>query len=293
MSLKKYEAFVMTAKLGSLTKAAEALGTTQSRISHILHDLETDYGFMLMQRSRGGVQLTEAGELLLPQMQEILERNACLEAAIADIRKADSGTLRLGTFSSVSVHWLPGMLQRFQTEHPNVQVQILSGDYHDIDQWLRNEEVDLGFLALPGPENKKVIPLAEDPLVAILPKQHPLASGQTVSIRELAQEPFISLLQTSNHDIYRALSKAGIHPRIRYSTKDDYALIAMVEQGLGISIVPELLMADRRDDVAIRPLDPPAFRTIALAFGKEYPMPAVTAFAETAMAWIRENRKKY
>lgn len=291
MSLKKYEAFVMTAKLGSLTKAADALGTTQSRISHILHDMESDYGFMLMQRGRGGVQLTEAGKRLLPLMQEILEKNACLEAAIVDIRKADSETLRLGTFSSVSVHWLPGMLQQFQAAHPNVQVQIMSGDYHDIDQWLRSEEIDLGFLALPAPENKKVIALKEDPLVAILPKLHPLAARQTVSIQELAQEPFISLLQTSNHDIYRALNKAGIHPKIRYSTKDDYALIAMVEQGLGISIVPELLITDRRNDVAIRPLDPPASRTIALAFGKEQPMPAVTAFAETAIAWIRENLK--
>jgi DNA-binding transcriptional LysR family regulator len=72
MSIKKYEAFVRTAQLGSLTKAAEALGSTQSRISHILNDLESEYGFSLMQRNRSGVKLTEAGALLLPQMEAIV-----------------------------------------------------------------------------------------------------------------------------------------------------------------------------------------------------------------------------
>ena len=71
MSLKKYEAFVRTVELGSLTKAAEALGSTQSRISHILSDLEAEYGFRLMYRSRRGIVLTEAGKLLLPKMQAI------------------------------------------------------------------------------------------------------------------------------------------------------------------------------------------------------------------------------
>ena len=289
MSIKKYEAFVETARLGSLTKAAEALGSTQSRISHILSDLEAEYGFSLMHRGRGGIQLTQAGAIVLPEMEAILEKNRALEALITDIRRADTGTVRLGTFSSVAVHWLPGMLQQFQAQHPKVQVQMLSGDYHDIDQWLRSGQIDLGFVTLPAPEDLEVIPLAEDPLVAILPQGHKLAEADTVSIREMSQEPFISLLQSSNHDIHRALDKAGVHPRIRYSTKDDYALIAMVQQGLGISIVPELLIASHREGLAVRPLSPCASRTIALAFSKKHPLPAIKAFADTAVQWLQEK----
>lgn len=289
MSIKRYEAFVKTAQLGSLTKAAEALGSTQSRISHVLSDLEAEYGFSLMHRGRGGVRLTEAGTLILPKMEAVLQKNRELEALISDIREADTGTVRLGTFSSVAVHWLPGMIQQFQSRHPKVELQMLSGDYHDIDQWLREGAVDLGFVTLPAPENMEIIPLAEDPLVAILPKGHRLAALETVSIREMGQEPFISLRQSSNHDIHRALDKAGVQPRIRYTTKDDYALIAMVRQGLGVSIVPELLIGSRRDGIEVRPLEPSAIRTIALAIPRNHPLPAVSAFAKTVVQWLREN----
>ena len=75
MSLKKYEAFVRTVELGSLTKAAEAMGSTQSRISHVLSALEEEYGFVLLRRNRSGVRLTEAGEMVLPKMQEILQKD--------------------------------------------------------------------------------------------------------------------------------------------------------------------------------------------------------------------------
>lgn len=289
MSIKKYEAFVKTVECGSLTKAAERLGSTQSRISHILGDLESEYGFSLMQRSRGGIQLTEAGKLLYPLMKEILQKNQQLEILASDIRNYNTGTVRLATFSSVAVNWLPGMLQAFQSIHPQVEVQILSGDYDDIDQWLRSGEADLGFVTLPAPKNMDILPLAQDPLVAILPKGHALVSADAVPIRDIGNEPFISLRQSSNHDIHRALDKAGVHPYIRYSTKDDYALIAMVQQGLGVSIVPELLIGTRRDGIEVRPLDPPAHRTIALAFSKGSPLPAVQAFAQTAVQWLQEH----
>ena len=96
MSLKKYEAFVRTVDLGSLTKAAQDLGSTQSRISHILSDLESEYGFCLMRRSRGGIELTEAGRLLLPKMREILHREQELSECIQEIRNANAGTVRIG-----------------------------------------------------------------------------------------------------------------------------------------------------------------------------------------------------
>lgn len=290
MGIRTYEAFVKTVELGSLTRAAQALGSTQPRISHILNDMEEEYGFTLMNRSRGGVQLTEAGKLLYPRMKEILEKNRQLEDLVCDIRSSSTGTVRLATFSSVAVNWLPGMLQRFQARYPGVEVQILSGDYDDIDQWLRRGEADLGFVTLPAPQDMKIIPLAQDSLVAILPNGHRLAALDSVPIRDIGTEPFISLRQSSNHDIHRALDKAGVRPYIRYSTKDDYALIAMVEQGLGVSIVPELLIGSRRDQIAVRPLSPAAERTIALAISKDSPLPVVSAFADTAIQWLAENR---
>ena len=289
MSLKKYEAFVRTVELGSLTKAAQALGSTQSRISHILNDLEEEYGFRLMHRSRGGIELTEAGRLLLPKMQAILQKEQELSESVGEIRSADAGTVRLGVFTSVAVHWLPGMIRAFQAAHPRAQLEMRNGDYHDVEQWLREGSVDLGFITLPGPEGMRTIPLAEDPLVAILPKGHRLAALSQIPIQELGEDPFISLLQSSAHDIHRALDNAGIRPNIKYTTKDDYAILAMVEQGLGISIVPQLLIRGRTQNLEVRPLIPQASRTIALAYPGGEALPVVRAFGETAVDWLKNT----
>lgn len=289
MSLKKYEAFVRTVELGSLTKAAQSLGSTQSRISHILNDLEQDYGFRLMHRSRSGIELTEAGRLLLPKMQAIVQKEQELSECVGEIRNADAGTVRLGVFTSVAVHWLPGMIRAFQTAHPRAQLEMRSGDYHDVEQWLREGSVDLGFITLPGPAGMRTIPLAEDPLVAILPKGHRLAALSRIPIEELGEDPFISLLQSSAHDIHRAMDNAGIRPNIKYTTKDDYAILAMVEQGLGISIVPQLLIRGRSENLEVRPLIPGASRTIALAIPGGEALPVVRAFAETAVQWLKNS----
>ena len=242
-----------------------------------------------MRRSRSGIALTEAGQLLLPKMEAVLQKERELAECIQEIRSADAGTVRLGVFTSVAVHWLPGMIRAFQAAHPRAKLEMRNGDYHDVDQWLREGSVDLGFVTLPGPEGMKTIPLAEDPLVAILPKGHRLASMDQIPIQELDQDPFISLLQSSAHDIHRALDNAGVHPNIKFTTKDDYAILAMVEQGLGISIVPQLLIRGRAQNLAVRPLVPRASRTIALAIPQGEALPVVSAFTETAVTWLREQ----
>lgn len=290
MSLKKYEAFVETVRLGSLTRAAQALGSTQSRISHILRDLEEEYGFELMERSRGGIRLTGAGAMLLPKMEEVLQKEQELEQLLEDIRSADAGSVRLGTFTSVAVHWLPGMIRAFQQAHPKAELAMFNGDYHDIEQWLRSGEIDLAFVTLPAPEGVRTIPLLEDPLVAILPRGHRLAALDEIPIEEFRHESFISLLQSSAHDFHRALDKAGVKPDVKFTTKDDYAILAMVEQGLGVSIVPELLLEGRREDLEVRALSPRASRTIALALPEGDALPVVEAFVRTAVEWVKAHR---
>ena len=108
-------------------------------------------------------------------------------------------------------------------------------------------------------------------------------------VEELAKEPFISLLESSNHDVRRAFRALSVKPNIRFETKDDYAVIAMVRQGLGVSIMPSLLLRGNTDGVEIRPIDPPASRTIALAAASDAPGPAASRFAEFAVKWVREN----
>ncbi len=156
----------------------------------------------------------------------------------AAIRGLDSGLVRIGTFTSVAVHWLPGVLKEFQRDYPRVEFKLLNGDYNDVERVGARRRVDIGFVNLPSPLDCECIPLMEDRLMAILPKDSRFASYPKFPLVE-CDGAFISLLKSSNHDARRALEAAGVKPNVRFYTKDDYAVIAMVEQGLGISIMPE------------------------------------------------------
>lgn len=290
MSFNRYEAFLRTVELGSLTRAADAMGVTQSGVSHMISALEEELGFPLLRRSRSGVFLTAEGERVLPAVRGVLNSAEQLGQVSAAIRGLDCGTVRIGTFTSVAVHWLPGMIKRFQSDYPNVEIKLMNGDYHDVDQWLSEGSADLGFIALPTKLGGRVTALHEDRLVAVVPKDHRLTALPKFPLREVENEPFISLLESSNHDARRALDAAGVRPNIRYTTKDDYAIIAMVEQGLGISIMPELLLTGRSDSVKVMELIPSASRTIALCMPDgDGAGPATQRFAEYVVDWVRDK----
>ncbi len=289
MDVKKYEVLEKTIALGSLTKAAGALGLTQSGVSHIIAAIEAELGVTLLRRTRTGAHLTPAGERAMPYIRTIVAQEALLRQTCAGLRTDVAGRLRIGTFTSVATHWLPAMMMQFQQAHPQVTFQLLSGDYHDVDQWLADGSVDLGFIALPAKQKWTCIPLCEDPLMAVLPEGHPLAQEPVCRAEDVAREDFISLLESSDHDARRALEAVGTKPNVRFTTKDDYAVIAMVRQGLGVSIMPSLLLRGNSAGIAIRPIGPPASRTIALAIPGTEPVPAVRAFADFTATWVREH----
>ena len=290
MKLDKYEVLVAVVEQGSLTLAASALGCTQSAVSHSLDSLEKELGFPLLKRGRGGVRLTAEGEKLMPAVRSLLASAEQLQQTASAIRGLDTGTVRIGAFTSVAVHWLPGVLKMFQADYPKVDFKLFNGDYHDVEQWLENGSVDIGFVNVPCALDCECITLMEDRLLAILPLGSRFASYPKFPLVECETEPFISLLESSDHDARRALEAAGVQPNVRFYTKDDYAILAMVEQGLGMSIMPELLLKGRSDRLQILPLIPEARRTIGMAIAaSEKAGPATRRFADYVVRYVREN----
>ena len=290
MSIQKYQVFLHVMEAGSVSRAAEDMGLTQSAVSHALSSLEEDFGFKLLTRSRAGVRLSSEGKRILPAIRDILSAEERLRETVSSIHGLSTGTIRVASFSSVAVHWLPAMLKAFQEQYPRIRFKLLNGDYHDVEQWLEEGAVDLGFVSLPTRAPGKVTPLMEDRLLVILPKDHPLASLDSFPIGYARQETFISLLESSDHDLRRALDAEGIRPHIRFITKDDYAIIAMVEQGLGIAIMPELLLRGRTDNIAALELKPQARRTIALAVTDQgQQSPAARMFADFVVQRVRSK----
>ena len=289
MESARCKAFVTAAETGSFSKAGEVLGYTPSGVSQLVASLERELGLPLLGRNRKGVTLTENGRRLLPAVREFLQQENRIYQLAGEMSGLLVGSVTIATYSSVATHWLPAMMMRFQQEHPQVEFELFNGDYHDVDRWLADGSVDLAFVALPAEADSRCVPLYRDELVAVLPKGHRLCSLPVCPAAEIAKEPIISLLETSNHDVRRALDAVGAKPDIRFRTKDDYAVIAMVRQGLGVSIMPSLLLRGNNEGVELRPLAPPAYRTIALTMGSVETGPAARQFAEFARAWVKEN----
>ena len=290
MKVSKYQMLATVVEQGSLTLAARALGCTQSAVSHSLDSLESELGFPLLKRGRAGIRLTAEGERLMPAVRALLGSEEQLNQLAASIRGLDSGTVRIGAFTSVAVHWLPGVLKEFQADYPHVDFKLLNGDYHDVENWLSDGSIDIGFVNVPCAVDCECIPLMEDRLLAILPEGSRFAHYPKFPLIECETEPFISLLESSDHDARRALEAAGVQPNVRFYTKDDYAILAMVEQGLGMSIMPELLLKGRHDRLQILPLLPEARRTIGIAIAAGAKAgPATRRFVDYVVRYVREE----
>lgn len=272
-SLQRYEAFLKAAELGSFTRAAEALSYTQSGISRMIADLEREWGVRLLARSRAGVYLTSEGRRLIDQVRRVCTEEQHLEALVAELNDLQTGLIRVGTLSSMATHWLPSIVSAFQKDYPNIEYELLLGDYLEIERWVLDGRVDCGFLRLPAHAQLQTTFLARDRLLAVLPEEHALAGRECVPLALLAKEPFLLLQKGANDEILQMFRKQGLTPDVRFTTWDDYAIMSMAENGLGVSILPELILRRCPYRIALRELDPPEWRDIGVAVRSQDDLP--------------------
>lgn len=265
MNIQKYQAFVKTAECGSFTKAAQVLNYSQSGISRMIADLEREWQIVLLERGKAGVKLTSDGMKLLPRAKSICAEYEKLQTEVDELNGLQSGLIRIGTFSSVATHWLPNMIREFQKAYPNIDYELLLGDYEEIEEWIINGRVDCGFLRLPTHTDLETIFLEEDRLLAVLPEDHELAGLEKIPITALCDEPFMLLEKDEKTEISWIFERSGLTPDVHFKTWDDYAIMSMVESGLGISILPELILRRVPYRIVAKELDVPAFRRIGVA----------------------------
>lgn len=176
-----------------------------------------------------------------------------------------SGLIRIGTFSSVATHWLPNIIKTFQKDYPGIDYELLLGDYTEIEEWIAGGRVDCGFLRLPARADLETCFLEQDRLLAILPEHHPLAYLEKFPVTSLCDEPFMLLEKGAKAEISEIFERCGLTPKVRFTTWDDYAIMSMVESGLGVSILPELILKRVPYRIVARELDVPAYRKIGIA----------------------------
>lgn len=291
VSTIKYQVLLKTVELGGITKAAEALGYTQSAASRMIAALEQEWGMELLVRGRGGVYLSTAGTSLLPYLRAACNAQKELEEQVAHLHGLTQGTLRVGSFASVSIHWLPPIMKIFLQRYPGIRFELVSKwEFAEVEDLIRQGQVDCGFLGLPAGEGLEVFPLRRDQFMAVLPPDHPLANAPFYPMERLAQDPFIWIPEDRDVEIGQIFQEEGIHPNLRYTVNDDFAILAMVEQGLGVSIRPELVLQDTGRSFSAIPLERPRYRDIALSVRWGKPLSPLTArFLEVVRQWVAEN----
>ena len=266
MSVSKYRVLLRTAELGSITRCAEELGYTQSAVSRIIADLEREWGVTLLTRNRTGVSPTSSGAALLPHVRAVCNADRELLEEVSELHGLTKGTIRVGTFNSLSVQWLPQIMKSFLERYPGIRFEIVTHiEYREIEDWVATGHVDCGFIALPAALELDTVFLRRDRHMAVLPQAHPLAEAESYPIARFAEDPFIKLEDDRDREIVRIFEACGVKPNLRYAVNDDYAAMAMVESGLGVSVLTELVLQRTPYRVAVKPLDPPQFRDIGLA----------------------------
>lgn len=286
MSLVKYQIFSQVVELGSLTKAGETLNMTQSAVSHAVSSLEAEFGLSLLKRSKSGVLLTADGERLLPHIRQVLQRNEKLNQEVAALKGVEVGTVKLGTFSSVTIHWLPYILREFQRECPGIDVKLLDGNHAEMEKMLMDGTVDLGFITLPAREEFHLVPLRRDRMMCIMPMEHPFGRLAAIKPEQLKDEPFIMPVSGCSADVQKIFSQHQLQPNIKYELEGDHAIIAMVLHGLGISILPEMAVSHIHSDVCCRPIEGEYERTIGIAISSsETASPAAKKLYQYILQW--------
>ena len=266
MESKKLEALLMAVDLGSFTKAAEVLGYTQSGLTHMMNSLEKEVGFTLLERGRSGVRLTEEGERIAPAVREFLQANARLDSVIEQVASSRTEIIRVSAYASIAMHWLPGIIQRFREECPDVDVDIRRADHVDVPyELLALGKMD-AILVSPQDEGQyEWVHLADDPMFAVLPRDFDTQGMTAFPLAAFEARDFIMPSQGFDKDIMRIFNRIGVKPHILPTWVDDPTVISMVSHGLGVSMMTELTVRGRTDGVKLLPVEPASSRELGLA----------------------------
>ncbi len=259
--------------LNSFTKAGEALGYTQSSMSQMISSLEEELSIKLLHRSRVGVKLTLEGEELYPFIQKSIFQYQSLQEKAKEIKGLETGTIRIGTLASISCHWMPKLLKGFQELYPKVQFILHQGDYSSIQEWIKVGAVDFGFMSPDATSGLEVVPLKEGDWLAVLPKNHILAKEKVVNLKDIANYPYILLEEGHYSEPLEAFKLLGLTPKTKYCIHDDYAILSMVEEGLGVSILAELILKRTNYNVICIPTNPTIKRKLAICYKDKASLP--------------------
>ncbi len=264
MNISKYRALLMAVDMGSLSSAAQKLGYTQSGLTHMMNALEDEFGFSILQRGYYGIKLTPAGERIIPKIRQLVMCEEALETEVELVKSYGDDIIRIGAFSSMAGTWLPGIVERFNKEFPEITVNIQTGTVAELYGGLEEGRYDICFGTKNAKYDFKWTSLEKDRFYAILQKDYPISSDD-FHISMFNGTKFLMPGLGFDDDISAVFADNNVKPFVTPTYVDDPAIISMVEHGLGISMLSELIISNRSESVKVLPIVPEVSRTLAVA----------------------------
>lgn len=259
-SVHKIRAFVASARLGSISRAAEELGVAQSTVSRSVACLEEAWGVKLFERRGPALSLTVDGRRLLPDARAACEACDALSRHVSNMSSLEDGCVSIAAPSSVVAMRLPGPLGRFAGDHPGVEVSISECTYGEAERLLVNGDVELAFIPnkLEGDGFISSV-YDKDEIVVVAPLGHFPPEPASIPVERLLGERFIADTETAP-----LLQRELKGPCIHCETSNITAILAMVEAGLGVSLLPSLALERTGFELDVRHLEHPAHRVLHL-----------------------------
>lgn len=264
MTLFTYEIFEAVVREKSFQKASVFLNMTPSAVSHAILAMEKEVGFSLFIRGKQETVLSSQGELLLPYIRAVLKSEESLQEMISSFQGLEKGVVKLGGFNSVCSVWVPQIVKKFQESFPNIRIEIYQGTYADLVEWLRNGTIDLCIMSVVDSEGFDYTPLYHDRLLCVVPEDFQTKNPGYITFEEMKAQRFVTQWSSCDGDVQRVLKDHGLEPSTYCHVVDDMSTIAMVEAGMGICILPELL-SSKGGRVGWYPMEEDCYREIGLA----------------------------
>ncbi len=289
MELRQLRYFVAVAEELHFTRAAERLHIGQPPLSQAILKLEQDVGARLFARTKRRVELTEAGKLYLIDARRILALSEQAAVTARRAQRGEAGELRVAfTFSIPLTPMFANVINRYRRDFPQVSLSLHELATQRQLEGFERRTIDLGFMRPPEgalPDTLAVKTLREDPLMVILPVDHPLAAQKKVAMRELAEAPFVMYPASAGtgiyHQIFRLCRSAGFVPHIAQEAGEASTIIGLVAAGCGVSVLPRAFERIAMDGVCYRPLsDADAITPLLLVSRNDNRSPLAAAFIE-------------
>ena len=260
MDDRKLKTFLTAVRTGSFSKTAEEMNFSQSAVSQMMNSLESELGCKILERTHSGIKLTPDGEELLPFILQAETSIELLKKHAGVIAEGETTPIRIGCFASISKAWLPMILHEYQQLYPEANFEIMVGD-HDLMQWLQDGVVDIVLADVKMDIEATWYPLFEEEYYAVMPASFVKEEKETVSREEISKYPLILAPSNPFHQFLDKFKRKTI----KVSVDDDSTLLAMVEQCLGITIMPEICLQNVPQNVKILKLEPARTRTLGMA----------------------------